>query len=1181
MKILGVKFKNINSLAGEWDLSFDRSPIADTGLFAIVGPNGSGKSSILDAITLGLYGETPRLKHPEADRPLRETESYAEVTFAVKDAQYCSRWSVFSGRENPQPPDMCLFSLNGEKSILEDRIIPVRNRVAELTGLDFKRFCCSILLAQGEFAAFLNALESERAEILEKIIGTEVIGEMESAVRTRAEQETDRLHRLKEEAAGFQTPPKVRTDDARQSLEQARVALQEIGRELERLREMEAWRVRLDGQPMAEQQATEALEAAKSRCAALRRDLEALDKLRSAGLLKETLAQFESLKAGADSARGESRLIAERIPRLEAQSAELAARMEGIHSDLEAARERRKTKMEEIDAAARMDRDIAVTGERFLETVSRLEAATAEQQEMKRRQAGQDEKEGSLAGRLQEVRQWLSDNAGDAGLVDELPGMEQLLDRLAAVRLDLEACRNLRADAVKDEGRSDKALRDAETAVQKIRVKVERLLNQKADRDGRLEAVYAGETKESLKTGIARGLQTLAACKALRRIGRKARPFRNVLSEHSEIRTRIETLTEAVSREQGRLDALSDQIRHRDTVRSLDSFRASLQPGQPCPLCGASSHPFLENGGLDFSELDLIVRDRQEKIRTLNQELEALQKKDQSLQRRVDGLETLTQAWTGRCDAAGKAWAFGDMGGLLEEIRIVRSRIRDFRSRNRTAGWVAWQASRTLRRLEKKQAKLSKREAVLAALQDQQDTRQKALARADEDIRRLTGSEESVRAELAGRLQSWQEMLPEPGGESLPVGRLKERWDRYRRHVREQEAAAEELEGVRAQRLSLQNVLQELAEDLQELSAESEAAQARLTALQADRSARFGTLDPENERRSLENAVGALQNQEQSLAADGEALQLNLIRDRQAWQRQQEQERQLRSQADALEKEFLEKSEAAGFSSLNAVREALFRLESEPELRSRIAAAETEVLEGREALAALRPKYPTDDTLDTIRWKISDAVKRQKELETDMAGHDRFLEQARQAEEGYRDLLQAISVQEKIAAEAEADRQGLEGQEEGGGKYHHRLLRQLLEETNRHLAGLSSGRYSLMPSTENAMGLHVEDLLQAGGLRSVKTLSGGESFLVSLCLALGLSDMAGRHRKIESLFIDEGFGVLDDETLYKVMSALKNLRANGKTVGIISHVKRLADEIPTQIRLEKDLGGTSRITVVA
>jgi exonuclease SbcC len=87
--------------------------------------------------------------------------------------------------------------------------------------------------------------------------------------------------------------------------------------------------------------------------------------------------------------------------------------------------------------------------------------------------------------------------------------------------------------------------------------------------------------------------------------------------------------------------------------------------------------------------------------------------------------------------------------------------------------------------------------------------------------------------------------------------------------------------------------------------------------------------------------------------------------------------------------------------------------------------------------------------------------------------------------------------------------------------------------------------------------------------------------VVSLCLALGLSEMAARHRKIESLFLDEGFGALDEEMLYRVVAALKSLRADGKMVGIISHVKRLADEIPTQIRVARVADGSSSISIVA
>ena len=294
-----------------------------------------------------------------------------------------------------------------------------------------------------------------------------------------------------------------------------------------------------------------------------------------------------------------------------------------------------------------------------------------------------------------------------------------------------------------------------------------------------------------------------------------------------------------------------------------------------------------------------------------------------------------------------------------------------------------------------------------------------------------------------------------------------------------------------------------------------------------------------------------------------------------------EQARQIRSEADAAERSLLEQSSAAGFGSLNDIRDGLSILQGEQEVKGRLAGAEEALTAARETLESLRPKYTTQDSLETVRWKISDAIKRQKDLEKDIDGCERILEHNLQAERAYRELLQAIAVQEKVFAEAMDAQRGVEGQGEAGGTLQQLLLKQLMEETNRHLTALSSGRYALRPAGENILGLHIEDALQAGALRSVKTLSGGESFLVSLCLALGLSDMAGRHRKIESLFLDEGFGVLDEEMLYKVMSALKNLRANGKTIGIVSHVRRLAEEIPTQIRLEKEPGGSSRITVVA
>jgi len=136
----------------------------------------------------------------------------------------------------------------------------------------------------------------------------------------------------------------------------------------------------------------------------------------------------------------------------------------------------------------------------------------------------------------------------------------------------------------------------------------------------------------------------------------------------------------------------------------------------------------------------------------------------------------------------------------------------------------------------------------------------------------------------------------------------------------------------------------------------------------------------------------------------------------------------------------------------------------------------------------------------------------------------------------------------------------------------------LTRHANRHLIKLSD-RYRIRRDEEESLNIQIEDLHQAGALRPMASLSGGESFLASLALALGLSDLAGRSIQIDSLFIDEGFGSLDPETLEVAIDALESLRQNNKTVGVISHVGLLKERIGTQIIVEKRSGGTSSIRI--
>jgi exonuclease SbcC len=140
-------------------------------------------------------------------------------------------------------------------------------------------------------------------------------------------------------------------------------------------------------------------------------------------------------------------------------------------------------------------------------------------------------------------------------------------------------------------------------------------------------------------------------------------------------------------------------------------------------------------------------------------------------------------------------------------------------------------------------------------------------------------------------------------------------------------------------------------------------------------------------------------------------------------------------------------------------------------------------------------------------------------------------------------------------------------------------LRKLINLANRHLERLND-RYYIMKSEMEDLALNIADRYQGNSVRSMTTLSGGESFLISLALALGLSDLAGRNAQIQSLFIDEGFGTLDSKNLELVLQTLGNLQALGKTIGVISHVRELKERIDTQVQVIKKGNGISVIKVV-
>jgi exonuclease SbcC len=232
--------------------------------------------------------------------------------------------------------------------------------------------------------------------------------------------------------------------------------------------------------------------------------------------------------------------------------------------------------------------------------------------------------------------------------------------------------------------------------------------------------------------------------------------------------------------------------------------------------------------------------------------------------------------------------------------------------------------------------------------------------------------------------------------------------------------------------------------------------------------------------------------------------------------------------------------------------------------------------EKTEMYAAEQQKQMTEQPRDELEVELTTLGATQKELQQEIGAFRQKLQSNEELKQKQKERAEAIDAQKRECSRWD-QLHALIGSADGK-KYRNfaqgLTFEIMIGHANRQLQQMTD-RYLLIRDDEQPLDLNVIDNYQAGEVRSTKNLSGGESFIVSLSLALGLSQMASKNVRVDSLFLDEGFGTLDEEALETALETLGSLQQDGKLIGVISHVQALKERIGTQIQVVPSTGGRS------
>lgn len=1242
MKVLAIRIKNLASLDGITIIDFTQPPLSTAGIFAITGATGAGKSTILDALCLALYGKTPRyLQAKEQGIEVRDGkmgfinqgdhrgilrdgtgEGYAEVDFIGVDGNsYTAAWRVRRARDKAdglmQADTIELKNLHSG-IIFPGRKKEIAEEIERLIGLNFEQFTRSVLLAQGDFATFLKANKDEKSSLLEKLTGTHIYSEISKKIFENYKIQESILQELniKREGILTLTPEELISLDekiksAKGLIERKQLEISEFDKEITWHQQWKILGVNVETATKLVREANENKNNASDRIVLLK-------KVESVQPARKLIDQQNNIANQLGKKNENIVTVDNAILELIGQQQTVNVLLETVTKAYAEYTEKYDQSKPLLTEARKLDVTLNEKQEQLKDAESVLKIAVANFLQNQKIVESNKKKSEQLLASIGELEKWKNENevrqpiAEQESLIhSKLSDAEKMLSQSKEYVLKFDSLKkDIEAEGTKIKELNGVAfplkikLKAAQDSVGELTSKLSEVSITQLE----IDKASADKTFNSLSSAHAHWEKLFDKITEFVRLTRK---LTDAKSEHEKKAPQLakanEDLNTLKTKKETSLELLN-KVRLALT-ENVEDLRGQLSEGTPCPVCGSEEHPY----SIHNPRLDAVMQQLQAEHSNNEKAYEEMLSFCGSLQENISQL--IKDINTDSLAIAEKENLLQVLENKWESLSVFET-IKDIPDEKRTE-WLTNQLNQTISIQETTQRKLTS----CNLLKKEEEDLFKKIGTLEQQVNENTL--DITKSEQQKLLLQLQQRNAETENEkliaSLQLTKIglnaffaNEEWFQnwqmdpvaFQQHITsfaiQWKTQTKKLLDDTGELHALQATLKEQEIQLQHLSDEQQSKHSLFTGLQQQhdrlthqRQLIFDGKDANAVEDSLKDKLAkalenlelqknALQNLQTSIAkatAQKEQLQkdINELRTQEdearqiteQWLTTFNQKHSLNFKIDELlvllqhTPEWIEQEQLA----LRAMDDAITKAESVlKERTSQLQQHEQQRLSERnlEELKELKEQ-------STIIFLQATQEKTENEL---------LLQQDESNKKRIGDLLGKINEQ-AIVVDDWAKLNDVIGSSDG------KKFRQVAQEytldillgyANMHLQILSQ-RY-LLQRIHNTLGLQVLDQDMGDEVRTVFSLSGGESFLVSLALALGLASLSSSRMQVESLFIDEGFGSLDPTTLNIAMDALERLHNQGRKVGVISHVQEMTERIPVQIKVSKQHSGRSKVEVI-